>query len=52
MNGSQLSVDTLVGVLSLYFGVRNLTENEQQSVRLYETLKIVYHNIILSSIMK
>lgn len=31
MNGNQLSVDTLVGFLSLYFGVRNLTENEQQS---------------------
>lgn len=31
MIGSQLSVDTLVGVLSFYFGVRNLTENEQQS---------------------
>lgn len=31
MNGQGLTVDTLVGLLSLYLGVRNLTENEQQS---------------------
>lgn len=31
MNGQGLTADTLVGLLSLYLGVRNLTENEQQS---------------------
>lgn len=31
MNGQGLTADTLVGLLSIYLGVRNLTENEQQS---------------------
>lgn len=31
MNSQQLTVDGLIGLLSLYLGVRNLTENEQQS---------------------
>lgn len=31
MTGQGLTADTLVGLLSLYLGVRNLTENEAQS---------------------
>lgn len=31
MNDQKLEFSDLIGVLSLYLGIRNLTENEQQS---------------------
>lgn len=39
MSGKQLEFADLIGIISLYLGIRNLTENEQQSDQQLKILK-------------
>lgn len=39
MSGKQLEFADLMGIISLYLGIRNLTENEQQSDQQLKILK-------------
>lgn len=39
MSGKQLEFADLMGIISLYLGIRNLTENEQQSDQQLRILK-------------